>query len=47
MPAIVLLRLAWVSSDVLEGNSALDLLAGKDGLVAPVDKDADVARPVG
>jgi hypothetical protein len=34
-------------SDILEGDGALDFLAGKDSLVVPADKDADVGRVVG
>lgn len=40
-------RLAGLGGDVSEGDGALDRLAREDGLVAPVDKDADVAEAVG
>lgn len=40
-------RLARLGGDVSEGDGALDRLAREDGLVAPVDEDADVAEAVG
>lgn len=43
----LLLALLLTCSDILEGDGALDLLAGEDGLIVPVDKDADVARVFG
>lgn len=38
-----LLLLMGVLSNVLEGDGALDLFAGKDGLVIPVDEDTYIA----
>ncbi len=35
------------AGDVFEGDCAFDLLAGKDGLLVPADKDADVFRTRG
>lgn len=40
-------RLVGLGGDVSEGDGALDRLAREDGLVAPVDEDADVAESVG
>lgn len=40
-------RLARLGGDISEGDGALDRLAREDGLVAPVDEDADVAEAVG
>lgn len=40
-------QLARLGGDVSEGDGALDRLAREDGLVAPVDEDADVAEAVG
>jgi hypothetical protein len=33
--------------NVLEGDAALDVLTGKDGILVPVHKDADVSRGSG
>jgi hypothetical protein len=33
--------------DILEGDCAFHLLASEDGLVVPMDKDADVAGLLG
>lgn len=35
--------LIQISSNVLEGDGAFDLLASEDGLVVPADKDSNVA----
>lgn len=42
LPLLIVYR-----GDILEGDGALDLLACEDGLLVPVDKDADVARDLG
>ena len=34
-------------SDILESDGASDFLAREDGLVVPIDEDADVGRVVG
>lgn len=40
-------RLVWILGDILEDDSASNLLACENSLVTPVNEDADVARPVG
>lgn len=48
---MLLLRLLFLlmglRGDILEGDCAFDLLAGEDGLVAPMDEDANVGLGVG
>lgn len=44
---LLLLLLVRLGGNVSEGDGALNRLAREDGLVAPVDKDSDVAEAVG
>ena len=44
---LLLPLLALVRGDVLEGDGALDVLSGEDGLLGPVHEDTDVAGAVG